>query len=475
VALTAEYVIIGAVGSIAGISLSYMVFPVMEKRFIREICGIIWERRFYSAITFGVLAGVLIVIIAAAFLSTKKIKKLHPATALRFGLKSNSFKKDHFPLSESKGELNMLLALKSSMQNVGQNITVFFIITAVAFVAQFSGSLYYNTKVDITNFQRMIQGDAPDAYVYLDDTSCDSAYRTIEKISDISDISQVYGLDGVTARVGESDVMLLYVTEPDFVYCGIYEGDMARKDNEVVVGSTVAKRLGVRVGDEITVEYGGKSKRYLITGLQQNVMSSRLYMTDKAAQELGVDTVYEYLRVRVKDATAEKVDEALSKIEKLENSGVKNTENYYRKQRSSENIPVFAVGFIVLIMIILSIATVLFVLRLLLKTLFIKKEREFGIKKAVGFTSTQLRYQLSLSLMPTTIIAAILGAVLGYFLLNPLFTLILGSYGIRCVDLLLQPLLILITAVSVTVMVFVFSFIMSGRMKKVSVYKLIQQ
>ena len=126
-------------------------------------------------------------------------------------------------------------------------------------------------------------------------------------------------------------------------------------------------------------------------------------------------------------------------------------------------------------MIILSIATVLLVIRLLLKTVFIRKEREFGIKKAVGFTSNQLRYQLALSLMPTTMAASISGAVLGYLLLDPLFTLILGGYGILDANLLLQPLLILITAAAVTGMVFVFCFLMSGRMKKLSAYKLIQE
>jgi len=126
-------------------------------------------------------------------------------------------------------------------------------------------------------------------------------------------------------------------------------------------------------------------------------------------------------------------------------------------------------------MILLSVATVLLVIRLLLKTVFIKKEREFGIKKAIGFTSTQLRYQLSLSLMPTTITASVCGAVLGYFLLNPLFTLILGRYGIKNADLLLQPVLILITAAAIAVMVFAFSFIMSGKMKKLSAYRLIQE
>ena len=472
-ALTAEFVIIGFIGTAVGITLSYILFPVLEINFIREICGIIWKRDFYPAITAGVLGGVLLVIIAAALFSTRKVKRLHPATALRFGMKSNSFKRNHLPLSESKGELNLLLAMKSSMQNMGQNITVFFIISAVAFVAQFSGLLYYNTKVDITNFQRMIQGDAPDAYVYLDDVSCDTAYETIEKISNVSGVSQAYGLDSITAKVDGGEVMLIYVTEPDFVYCGIYEGEIMRKENEVVVGSTVAQRLGVGVGDEIKVEYGDKSKRYLITGLQQSVLSSRLYMTDKAAQEIGIDTSYEYLRVRVSDATEEKVDDTLKKIDDISN--ISKTENYYRKQRSNENTPVFAVGFIVLIMIILSIATVLFVLRLLLKTVFIKKEREFGIKKAVGFTSMQLRYQLSLSLMPITVLASLCGSVLGYFLLNPLFTVILGGYGIRSADLLLQPLMIAITTVSIIIMVFVFSFVMSGRMKKLSAYRLIQE
>ena len=474
-ALIAEYVLIGAFGSVVSIVLSYVLFPVLEKKYIRELCGIIWKKRFYPAITFGMLAGVLMLIIAATLLSTIKIKKLHPATALRFGLRSNSFKKNYLPLSETNGELNILLAMKSSMQNMGQNIVVFCLITAVAFVVQFSGLLFYNTKIDITNFQRMIQGDAPDAYVYLDDDSYGSAYEAIDRVSNVKGVSQAYGLSSVNATVGEGEVLLIYITDPDFVYCGVYEGEIMRKDNEVVVGSFTAERLGVGVGDEITVEYGDNSRNYLVTGLQQSIMNDRLYMTDKAAQELGIDTRYGMLRVRVNDATAERVDEVLGRIEDLEDAGITETKNYYREQRSSDNMHIFAVSLIVLIMIFLSIATVLMVIRLLLKAVFIRKEREFGIKKAIGFTSTQLRYQLSLSLVPTTICASVLGALLGHFLLNPLFTVILGGYGVKNADLLLEPLLIPLSAVSVTVMVFIFSFIMSGRMKKLSAYKLIQE
>lgn len=93
----------------------------------------------------------------------------------------------------------------------------------------------------------------------------------------------------------------------------------------------------------------------------------------------------------------------------------------------------------------------------------------------MGFTSTQLRYQLSLSLVPTTLIASVTGSIMGYFLINPFFTKVLYGYGIRSAVLIIKPVLCVLTITAVTVLVFAFSFIMSGRMKKMSAYKLIQE
>ena len=115
------------------------------------------------------------------------------------------------------------------------------------------------------------------------------------------------------------------------------------------------------------------------------------------------------------------------------------------------------------------------VIRLLLKTIFIKREKEFGIKKAVGFTSSQLRLQLALSLMPTSLIAALTGAVMGHVLINPLFALVFRSFGIMESDLIMKPVLIILSLVVVSALMFFFSFVMSGRMKRVSAYNLIQE
>ena len=138
-------------------------------------------------------------------------------------------------------------------------------------------------------------------------------------------------------------------------------------------------------------------------------------------------------------------------------------------------MPVFAVSLVILILIILNIFTVLVVIRLLLKTVFIKREKEFGIKKAVGFTSRQLRIQLALSLIPISIIGSVLGGIAACLTTNKLFDLIFSSYGIKNSDLLINPGVIPVTILLVTLLVFVISFIMSGRMKKISAYQLISE
>jgi len=474
-ALTAEYLLLGFIGTAVGIVLSYALYPFIEHQYIREITGLVWETRFFPGISFGVLGGVLAVIVLTAFLSTVRIRSLHPATALRFGLQTNSFRKNHLPLSETRGELNFLLAMKSTLQSRVQNIVVFFIILSVSFVTMFSGVMYYNTKVDITNFQRMVQGDIADGYFYVRDISSDAVGRTIEKLKTVEGISDAYGISLTYAYIGDRETDIIYLTDPSSLNCVLYEGVMLQEENEAVLGMTLADELGAGVGDEVEVSFGAKKKRFVVTGLQQSALNNRIYIHENAAKELGVTAIYDHIRVRVEDADNEKVDDVLSRGCEVCGSDIINTDNIFRFQHSNENTPVYAVGFVVLILAALNILTILLVIRLLLKTVFVKREREFGIKKAIGFTSTQLRYQLSLSLLPTTLIASAAGAVMGYFLINPLFAFVLGGYGIKNSDLVIRSALIAIPIAAVTLFVFGFSYLMSRRMKKISAYKLIQE
>ena len=475
--LMVEYSIIAAIASSIGIALAYLAFPLLEEYATKQLSGLVWDGGFYPVISLPIFAGSILVMILVTFVATHLIRNIHPATALRFGLESHSFTKNHLPLDKTTGNLNILLALKSMFQSKGQNVIIIGVILAVSFMTAFSAILFYNTRIDITKFQRLLQGDAPDAYVNITYDSTEEMYGIIEKLQAMDEVSEAYGLSNNDAHAGEYNCYLLYSNHPEYVYCGVYEGQMAVEANEAVVGSLLAERLGVGIGDEIRIKYLDNEETFLITGLQQAVysMGERIYISDDGFRRLEGDPSYSYVRVRLHDASESNVEAFLEHAKTVLGDNCTSTENYYHTQRSTENIPVYAVALVILVLIVLNIFTVVIVIRLLLKTVFIKREKEFGIKKAVGFTSRQLRVQLSLSLMPLSIIGSVLGSIAACLATNRLFDLIFSSYGIKNSDLIINPVIIPVALAIVVLMVFVISFVMSGRMKKISAYKLIAE
>ena len=475
-AMTLEFVIVGMIGGAIGCILSYITMPILDREVFQTITGVLWVLRFCPGTTLIILGGIAVCMVVVVFLSTIKLKKLHPATALRFGLKSNSFKKNYLPLKDTKGGLNILLALKSMLQSQGQNIILLSVMSVVAFMIMFSGILFYNSKVNPTEFVHLINGDVPDGFINVN-TDTEEAHRIIEQMTHIDGVKEVYGVNFANISIEGNETFTFYTDKPECMDVGVYEGDSFKEDNECVIGSVIADRLGVTIGDEIEVQFGNHTERFIITGFQQSVMNlgERIFISEEGAKKLGIDPNYEIIRFRMEDPSNDSVDQAITDIKALLGDKCTTAENVYRTVHNGEGTEISAVSLIVMIMVALNVAIILLVVKILLKTLFIKKEKEFGIKKAVGFTSRQLKLQLSLSLLPITLVASVLGSLLGFVLVNPLMTAILSGFGMHKIDFIVFPLLILLAIVLIGVLVFVMTYIMSGSMKKVSAYELISE
>ncbi|MBR5040854.1 MAG: ABC transporter permease [Clostridiales bacterium] len=475
-AMTLEFVIVGMIGGVIGCILSYITMPILDREVFQTITGVLWVLRFCPGTTLIILGGIAVCMIVVVFLSTIKLKKLHPATALRFGLKSNSFKKNYLPLKDTKGGLNILLALKSMLQSQGQNIILLSVMSVVAFMIMFSGILFYNSKINPTEFEHLINGDVPDGYINVN-TDTEETHRIIEQMTHVDGVKEVYGSNFANICIEGNETFTFFTDKPECMDCGVYEGDSFKEDNECVIGSVIADRLGVGIGDEIEVQFGNHTERFIITGFQQSIMNlgERIFISEEGAKKLGIDPNYEIIRFRMEDPSNESIDQALTDIKALLGEKCTTTENVYRSVHNGEGTEISAVSLIVMIMVGLNIAIILLVIKILLKTLFIKKEKEFGIKKAVGFTSRQLKLQLSLSLLPVTLIASVLGALLGFVLVNPLMTAILSGFGMHKIDFIIFPVLILLTIILIGTLVFAMTYVMSGSMKKVSAYELISE
>ena len=75
-----------------------------------------------------------------------------------------------------------------------------------------------------------------------------------------------------------------------------------------------------------------------------------------------------------------------------------------------------SIGFIMLVMMcIISAVVIALILFLLIKSLVYHKRKDYGIYKALGFTSGNLMLQTALSFMPAISLSAIIFSVTSYF------------------------------------------------------------
>ena len=132
-------------------------------------------------------------------------------------------------------------------------------------------------------------------------------------------------------------------------------------------------------------------------------------------------------------------------------------------------------AYVVIFVIIVSVIIVILCMSLLVKTVIIRRQREIGIKKAIGFSSGQIRTELVFSFMPQVIAGTILGSVIGTNLSNFFLTKMLNSLGIMQARLEITGWMWILAVAAVTLVTALITWFLSGKIKKISAYSLITE
>jgi putative ABC transport system permease protein len=107
--------------------------------------------------------------------------------------------------------------------------------------------------------------------------------------------------------------------------------------------------------------------------------------------------------------------------------------------------------------------------------MIIKRKKEFGVMKAIGYSTLQLMNQLSISFLPVIMMGVTLGGVLGYFFTNPMLSILLSSAGAKRLDFIIHLPIVFMPCVGILVLAYVVSMATSLRMKKISAYGLMTE
>lgn len=426
--LMLQFLGISLLMAVLGTGISYLIFPLLNTMMISQT-GIPYEVRFLPLPCLCTLMILGTAVAAAVWLSSRRIRRIDPILALRQGIQTHNFQKNHVPLEETGMPLHLALALKNTLSGVRQNVTVCVTMLVLSLIVVFSGLMIENMIVDIRPFLYMVVGEMADSCINVNEGIEEDFLREMEADADVEKIYLFHLMN-----VGHSGgVELMASLCDDFTKINnqsiCIEGRFPRYDNEVAIAAKYAREKGLEIGDEITLTVGEQEAGYLITGFTQltNNLGKDCLLTREGYEILGdLQNLSFYINLR------EGVDlEAFHEKEKERFAGDINTTIDIQSIISgTASVYVTLLTIIVCAILLLAVVVIAFVLYLLVRTMLNRKKRDYGILKALGFTTGQLILQTALSFMPAMILSTALGLAGSSLIINPLMALFLGGIGI---------------------------------------------
>lgn len=414
--------------AVIGAGLSYCLFPTVNAMMISQT-GIPYTIRFLPVpfmISLFILGGT---VAAAVWLAAHRMKKIEPIVALRSGVETHNFKCNHVPLEGTKMPLNFALALKTTFSGVKHNITVCITMLMLSLVLVFSGLMTANMIVDTAPFINLIVGETADSCISVNAKMEDGFLREmntderVEKIYLHTNIMVIHA-DGAELQATLCD---------DFSRVNnqsvVYKGRFPKYDNEIAIGAKYAKEKGLAVGDEIKITINGKTEGYLISGFTQitNYLGRDCLFIRAGYERLGTLSETNYY---INLTSGTDIDAFNTEIKEKFADSVTSVINIKSTVEGGSNVYVSLMKMIVIAILVLSAIIITFVLYLLVRTMLNNKKRDYGIMKALGFTTGQLILQTALSFMPAIVISVALGLIFSCLGINSILSLFFSTLGI---------------------------------------------
>lgn len=526
-----EYIITSVIGTVTGILLSIAVFPIVGS-IIGNMVGLAWYSKSHMLADAGCAAGMIVLVVALCCLFAGRIRKYPPIVALSKGMKSHSAKKNRFPLEHGKGNLQVILAGKEIFHFLRQNITILLCIMGVTFAVMSGLCMYIIMGHDLTTIKQISGWEWPNVQLRVSEHAdmeemkdYISKIEGVRKINYATDLLQIFAEDSTAYLTAYEDFDTLETINA-------FEGRVPMYDNEALVTKSWAERNGKKIGDRIKIEYGGYAAEYIISGFNQS-FSNNGNMIELTGEGFAKISPYERLNllsVYLEDnVDADKVIETISqrygtsqanlaqttepeselteeeqivrtaneKIARLlKNYGVDSVDytvlidgkmisgssrdfaietmiNFNRTFGSQLKSFKDAFAGLTLLILFSSIVIITLMLTIIIRALLSKRRIQFGVMKAMGFTTKQLMQQIALSIMPATILGSVFGVLAGIMFGGKLIAVAMQGFGISQVKISVSPWVAIIVASFILLYTFFTAMLYASKVRKISVYELL--
>ncbi|MCL1841660.1 MAG: ABC transporter permease [Propionibacteriaceae bacterium] len=425
-----------------------------------------------SGLGFGLVVLAMAAVTAVTML---RVRRLTPLTALRSGLATHSFRRNHLPLDRSRGPLPLLLGLKQMAQTAGQQITVVVLLAIVTFLAVSATSIYDNMAYHTDRFTSAIAGQSADVDMAASDATATATLATTIA-ADPKVAASTLATSGLVLVDGTQTVFQAQSDYPAGRGATLLSGQTPRLDNEVVVGLNTSRRLGKGVGDSVTVKTPGEQSQqavYVVVGVAQSMNNGGNFIqfTIDGIQRIEPDLQVNDLSVWLVDPA-----QAASWLASFEaaHPGQITASNFTRQDNNLETAnmapPILMVS---VTLTVLAGAVIALVIYLLVRNLVWANRRAFGVLKAVGFTSGQIVHQICWTYLPAAVLGILVGTVSGALSIPSIMTLSMTAQGVGSMPLVLPVGVLVGLCAGLIVFAALITVVVAAQVRHISVYRLV--
>ena len=523
-----EYILTGGIGAIIGGITAAAFSPVMDTL----TRGMINRDVHTDVDILRILIVVISIIALVTFFALSRaarVKKFPPVVAFRKGIKTHHFGKNILPLEKMRHSINLRLAFKGIFSDLRSNIGSGICMIAAGVAVMFSVYTFdffrggYNGLLGVTGME------IPDINITMmsgvnGETFCDEIgkFPEVEKVlltHAILNKVEIKGSNQNSTVISYSDFSLTDNIHPK-------TGRFPEYDNEIMISAKREETENRHIGDNIILKGDVCEKSYMITGIvsAMNNDSMSVYMTEDGYRRIrpsdrpntveitlkneedrsafmnkltalygasAKDTAYEQsaqgsLEERIRAKADEKMAVLISqygvtdvdyaiRIGDTIISG--NSSRFVIKDISSmkdlaksqmESIAAVTKTFSFWAVIFIAVVVAV-ILGIIAASAVKRQRRELGIMKSMGYTSRDLMIQLTLRILPVTIISSCIAAVLSVRVQRAFW---MAAFGVQIPESL--PLMIG-TAASLVLFCLIVTYISAGSIRKISVTELMME
>lgn len=474
--LILQYLLPGILGSAFGIAASKLVIRYLDRIFL-PITGLLISDDIKFVKSIGLLLLLLFLITAYTFIKTKKVAGVSPVQAISAG---------HAPVYFS-GRINFSIAnpialslgIKMALKNItGRFKNYLSTVLIMAILAFFTISVTsLNQMANLHNSDALFGTVSSDITVYFNsEESLAQKDGIASLIESRFRILREFQMDNMYFAVDNMDYLGHIVDSTDTI-TKLVKGRRPKYDNEIVITQIMSAEIGKDIGDTVSIQYGNAKADYMIAGINQNIsdVGKNFFMLSAGMQRLSPDYSINNMDYCISDQKmCPEIISLLQETYKNYGDDLVFVDAYQEAQDSNRQI-LAALDAITAITYTLAIIFAAIVALMISQKAFSREKQDLGILKSVGFTTFQLRGQFTLRFLTIVLIGSLVGMGANFLWNNALMSLLLRSMGIA--DFITQYSVynILIPIACICLFTLIFSWAVSGKIKRVSPKSLIQE